>query len=63
VLGDDSSAWSAEAWGNDPDDGAFGHRWDETMSDIEAELGPVDYLVVAFPGRQGEFLRGDGSSI
>ena len=33
------------------------------MSDIDAELGPVDYLVVAFPGRQGEFLRGDGSSI
>src|SRR6266536_2004755 len=48
-------AWSAEAWGNDPDDGAFGHRRDETMSDIDAELGPVDYLVVAFPAGKADF--------
>ena len=40
---------------NDPDDGAFGHRCDETMSDIDAELGPVDYLVVAFPAGKADF--------
>jgi hypothetical protein len=40
---------------NDPDDGTFGHRWDEAMSDIDVELGPVDYLAVAFPAGKANF--------
>jgi hypothetical protein len=40
---------SGEAWENDPDDGG------KTMSGADIELGPVDYLVVAFPAGQAKF--------
>ena len=42
--------------GNDPGDGEFGTTCEgKTMTDIDAELGPVDYLVVAFPAGQADF--------
>ena len=56
VMGDDSSAWSGEALGNDPD--AVGRSelpMGKTMSDADVELGPVDYVVVAFPAGQANF--------
>jgi len=55
-MGDDSSAWSGEALGNDPD--AVGRSelpMGKTMSDADVELGPVDYVVVAFPAGQANF--------
>jgi hypothetical protein len=30
------------------------------MSQADVELGPVDYVVVAFPAGQAKFLGGDG---
>jgi Family of unknown function (DUF6325) len=56
LVGDGSSAWSGEAWGNDPD--AVGRSElpvGKTMSDADVELGPVDYLVVAFPADKADF--------
>jgi Family of unknown function (DUF6325) len=42
--------------GNDLGDGAFGTTdGGKTMSDIDVELGPVDYVVVAFPAGQANF--------
>ncbi len=31
------------------------YRWGKTMSDADVELGPVDYLVVAFPAGRADF--------
>ena len=42
--------------GNDLGDGAFGTTdGGKTTSDIDVELGPVDYVVVAFPVGQANF--------
>src|SRR6266516_4126298 len=42
--------------GNEPDDGAFGTTdGGTTMSGTDAELGPVDYVVVAFPAGEANF--------
>jgi len=35
--------------------GVRNYLWGKTMSDADAELGPVDYLVVAFPADKADF--------
>jgi hypothetical protein len=42
-------ACQAPLEGNDLADGVRTSDGGKTMSDIDAELGPVDYVVVAFP--------------
>jgi hypothetical protein len=42
--------------GNEPDDGAFGTTdGGTTMSGADVELGPVDYVMVAFPAGEADF--------
>ena len=43
------TAWCGNVVGTDAPNGR------KTMSDIDAELGPVDYLVVAFPAGKADF--------
>ena len=40
--------------------GVRNYLWGKTMSDADAELGPVDYLVVAFPAGKADFSGADG---
>jgi hypothetical protein len=55
-VGDDPLAWSGETKRNDPDAGGVRKLpMGQTMSGADVELGPVDYVVVAFPAGQANF--------